>query len=40
MSLWLDKDTAFSDGSGETVTPDGTRAARSGGWSFPTTGLA
>lgn len=32
--------TSFSAGSGRTVEPDGTKAARSGGWSFPTGGLA
>ena len=31
---------AFSGRSGRTVEPDGTKAARSGGWSFPTGGLA
>lgn len=31
---------ACSGRSGRTVEPDGTKAARSGGWSFPTAGLA
>lgn len=30
----------FSGWSGKLIVPDGTRAARSGGWSFPTGGLA
>lgn len=30
----------FSGRSGRTVEPDGTKEARSGGWSFPTGGLA
>lgn len=32
--------TAFSVGFGRTGTPDGTSAARSGGWSFPTSVVA
>lgn len=34
------RDAAFSGGSGKTMDADGTRAARSGGLSFPTGGLA
>lgn len=34
------KDAAFSGRSGKTMESDGTRAARSGGLSFPTGGLA
>lgn len=30
----------FSGLSGNTIEPDGTRAARSGGWSFPTGGFS
>lgn len=31
---------AFSEGSGKAMEPVGTKAARSGGWSLPTEGLA
>lgn len=34
------KEATFSGRSGITVDPAGTKAARSGGWSFPTVGLA
>lgn len=34
------EETVFSGGSGKTMASDGTRLARSGGWSFPTIGLA
>lgn len=40
VSAWPCKGTAFSAGSDRMVEPDGTKAARSGGWSFPTGGLA
>jgi len=38
-SLWT-CDDCFCGWSGKTTEPDGTNAARSGGWSFPTGGLA
>ena len=34
------EEDCFCGWSGKTIKPDGTSAARSGGWSFPTLGLA